>query len=219
MQRTFINKIYDKALTIIGDIKVYPAPFWMVYDPSEYHVTGDEMHEILDTIQDGDILLRFYTMYLDGKIISGIFSHAAFYAGNNICYHSIAEGVQKISLLQFLQCDGIAILRFKKINKTQIKKAISNAKTLLGCPYDFEFESNDKKYYCSEFVRVIYEHMKNILQVEPKEIKKFFGLIKKNVILPDAFLNSPALEIVYLNAMAKKKMTKNCKPKEFSISI
>ena len=133
-----INKFYDKSLTIVGDIKVFPAPFWMVYDPSEYHVTGDDMHYILDNIQDGDILLRFYTNYLDGKIISGTFSHAAFYAGNNICYHSIAEGVQKISLLQFLQCDGIAILRFKKINKTQIRKAISNAKKLIGCKYDFE---------------------------------------------------------------------------------
>ena len=39
------------------------------------------MRALLGVLQPGDILLRAYTNYLDGKFIPGRFSHAALYCG------------------------------------------------------------------------------------------------------------------------------------------
>jgi non-ribosomal peptide synthetase component E (peptide arylation enzyme) len=74
---------------MLGDIKVYSFPMWMVYAPQGYLIKGEETEEIMKIIKPGDILLRGYNDYLDGKVIKGYykqsthqaasFSHAGFY--------------------------------------------------------------------------------------------------------------------------------------------
>lgn len=71
----------ERFLTVFGDIKFYRFPFFLVYDPGSYQVKGEDVRELLDILQPGDILLRAYTNYLDGKFIPGLFSHAALYYG------------------------------------------------------------------------------------------------------------------------------------------
>lgn len=71
----------ERFLTIFGDIKFYKFPLFLIYDPGSYKVKGDDHREVLDLLQPGDILLRAYTNYLDGKFIPGLFSHAALYYG------------------------------------------------------------------------------------------------------------------------------------------
>ena len=75
------KKLYERLLTIFGDIKVFRYPLFIVYDPGSYQVKGDDVREVLDLIQPGDVLLRAYSNYLDGRFIPGIFSHAAVYCG------------------------------------------------------------------------------------------------------------------------------------------
>lgn len=205
---SILNRIYDKALTIIGDIKVFPHPMWIVYDPSEYKVTGEDVQEIIEILQEGDILLRFYKNYLDGKFIKGVFSHAAYYVGNNNVVHAIAENVQIENIHEFIRCDGICILRFKSITKADIKKASVKARKLVGKKYDFEFESDDDKYYCSELVREIYKHKNNTMNIFETEVSMLGGLLKRRVILPDAFVVSPAFNIIYMNPCAGSRYSK-----------
>lgn len=68
-------------LTVFGDIKVFRFPFFLVYDPGSYQVKGDDVRALIEVLQPGDILLRAYTNYLDGKFIPGKFSHAGLYCG------------------------------------------------------------------------------------------------------------------------------------------
>jgi cell wall-associated NlpC family hydrolase len=68
-------------LTVFGDIKVFRFPFFLVYDPGSYQVKGDDVRALIEVLQPGDILLRAYTNYLDGKFIPGKFSHAGIYCG------------------------------------------------------------------------------------------------------------------------------------------
>ena len=204
--RAFINRMYDRFVTMIGDIKVYKFPFFMVYDPSEYHVTGEDMHNVLDLVKPGDVLLRGFTYYLDGKFIPGAFSHAAFYAGENQVIHATAEGVHEENLLSFLRCDVIAVLRITDLTPADRLAAVMKAYSLLGRPYDFRFVAGNDAYYCSELVSVIYGHMPN-LGVAPEPISLLFGLIKKLAITPVAFLKSSALQTIYLNEMAKKRLS------------
>ncbi|MDZ7858418.1 YiiX/YebB-like N1pC/P60 family cysteine hydrolase [Sphaerotilus sp.] len=76
-----MKKLSEWFLTIFGDIKVFRFPFFLVYDPGSYQVKGDDVRALLRVLQPGDILLRAYTNYLDGKFIPGKFSHAGLYCG------------------------------------------------------------------------------------------------------------------------------------------
>jgi hypothetical protein len=71
----------ERLLRVFGQIKYFKYPFFLVYDPGSYQVKGEDMRELIELLQPGDILLRAYTMYLDGLFIPGRFSHAAFYYG------------------------------------------------------------------------------------------------------------------------------------------
>lgn len=124
----------DWLLTVFGDIKVFRWPMFAVYDPGSYRVKGDDTREVLELVQPGDVLVRGYTMYLDGKFIPGYFSHAglylgktteaerllvtrdegkaAFRAGEQMVIHAIAEGVRMEDVLDFCRCDRLVILRF-----------------------------------------------------------------------------------------------------------
>lgn len=129
-----MSALYDRLVKGLGDLKIFRYPFWLVYDPSSYKVRGPEMRVILDKICPGDIVLRRYDGYLDGKIIPGVFSHAALFVGEvtetdlvlvpgkgrdprffskgpQQITHSTAEGVHLEDMLTFVQNDGMAVLR------------------------------------------------------------------------------------------------------------
>lgn len=128
-----------RFLTVFGDIKIFPGPLFFLYDPGSYLVKGEDMREIIKLVQPGDILLRGYTNYLDGRFIPGYFSHVGFYlgpidrktleaewadeytpldqlkglkTGEQMVIHSMAEGVFMEDVLNFCRCDYMAVLRF-----------------------------------------------------------------------------------------------------------
>jgi Permuted papain-like amidase enzyme, YaeF/YiiX, C92 family len=76
-----LQQLSEWFLTVFGDIKVFRFPFFLVYDPGSYQVKGDDVRALIDVLQPGDILLRAYANYLDGKFIPGKFSHAGLYCG------------------------------------------------------------------------------------------------------------------------------------------
>jgi len=77
------KRFYEKLLTWFGDIKYFKAPFFLVYDPSSYAVKGEDTREVIDIIQPGDVVLRAYDHYIDGKFIPGTFSHVGFFYGKS----------------------------------------------------------------------------------------------------------------------------------------
>jgi hypothetical protein len=130
-----MGRLRDRLLTIFGDIKVYRHPLFLVYDPGGYQLRGGDLRALLDLLQPGDILVRGFTAYLDGKLIPGYFSHAAIYLGHvghgdrelvpegargrfrtgeQMVIHAIAEGVLMEDILDFGRCDRLAVLRFPR---------------------------------------------------------------------------------------------------------
>ncbi len=75
------KRFYEKFLTWFGDIKYFKAPLFFIYDPSSYKVKGEDVREVIDIIQPGDVVLRAYDHYIDGKFIPGTFSHVGFFYG------------------------------------------------------------------------------------------------------------------------------------------
>ena len=62
------------------------------------------------------------------------------------------------------------VYRINQLESTQASKAISNAKALVGQPYNTTYIFEDEGYYCSEFV---YEAFKDhqVFQLEPMTFK------------------------------------------------
>jgi hypothetical protein len=123
----------DGFLKAFGKVKVFPWPFWMVYDPGSYKLKGHDARALIDLARPGDVLVRGFDNYLDGKFIPGYFSHAAiflgptrdedlglvrpgarrlFRVGAQTVIHAIAEGVLMEDLLDFCRCDRLLLLRF-----------------------------------------------------------------------------------------------------------
>jgi len=134
----FLKKILigtmNAFLKVFGDLKIFPWPFFLIYDPGSYRVKGEDIREVIQLARPGDILLRGYYNYLDGYFIPGYFSHVGLYLGGitaadkkylpnssgekyfktgaQIVAHAMAEGVFMEDLINFCRCDVMAILRF-----------------------------------------------------------------------------------------------------------
>lgn len=114
--KKWLYKAWSKFLTAFGDIKIFRFPFFIVYDPDDYQVTGQDTLDIMAALKPGDVILRGYTHYADGKFIPDKlkFSHGAIYIGNNKIIHAVAEGVSETDVIEFTRCDRIAIFRPRK---------------------------------------------------------------------------------------------------------
>ena len=40
--KRFLHKIKSKFLTMFGDLKVFRFPFFLIYDPDDYAISGEE---------------------------------------------------------------------------------------------------------------------------------------------------------------------------------
>lgn len=200
--KRFFYELASKFLLFFGDIKIFRFPFWIVYDPDDYQITGKNVKDIIDIIQPGDIILRGYNRYLDGKFIPSFpnnkigkgFSHGAIYIGDFQIIHAVGEGVSQISMFDFLQCDRIAIFR----PRSGQTKAIKIAKKFLkeNVPYDFAFQRNASALYCFELCAECYPNLK----FPTKTVSKLFGLIRKHdVYVAQSFIESTDVELVYCN--------------------
>lgn len=187
-----LYKIWSKFLTMFGDIKIFKWPLWIVYDPDDFEVTGEKTAQMLRLLKPGDVIIRGYKHYADGKFIPSKagWSHGAIYAGDWQIVHAISSGVQYIDAIEFARCDRIAILRPRKNAKSAVKKARQFAKE--NVPYDFGFQRGASALYCFELCSECYSG----LDIKKKQASTFFGLFKKDVYLAESFFESPDFDLV-----------------------
>ena len=197
---SMIEKAYKRFLTIFGDIKVFSAPMFLIYNPKGYEVRGSDVRKILNTLRKGDILVRKYNNYLDGHFIPGYFSHAGFYAGGNQVIHAMAEGVIKEDVINFFRCDKAAIIRFRNpLTVSEIEEATKRAYGYVGKDYDFWFDFEDAAdLSCTELVYQIYKFLGwERFPIRPKVVTTCFGLIKKRIIGADDYIQCHVLKTIY----------------------
>jgi cell wall-associated NlpC family hydrolase len=203
--KKILYKLWSKFLTAFGNVKIFKYPFWIIYDPDDYEVTGEKISEILSILKPGDIVIRGYKHYLDGKFIPSKagWSHGAIYVGDNQIIHAVVEGVQYINVIEFTRCDRIAVLRPRKNIKSAIKKAKQFVKN--NIPYDFNFKRNQSALYCFELCGECYSK----LNIKKKQTSALCGLFKKNVYLAESFFESPDFELILeFNPKTKKDFLK-----------
>ena len=96
----FLYKLWSKFLTAFGNFKIFSYPMFLVYDPDDYAIGGEQVLEIMKKIRAGDIVLRGYDNYLDGPFIPDTlkFSHRAIYVSNGKIIHTIEEDVSETDI-------------------------------------------------------------------------------------------------------------------------
>lgn len=183
------HSVWKWFLTVLGDIKVYRYPFFVVYDPTTFRIKGHHTRQAMDVLCPGDIVLRRYDGYMDGWFIPGKYTHSGIYVGGGRIVHAIAENVCEIDVIDFLRCDGYCILRPR--DGAACNEAIARARSLIGCPYDFYFSDDNGAYYCHELTASCYPG---------KDIRKkaafVLGIRVEPRYLADSFIDSDDFSII-----------------------
>jgi len=190
-----IINLRNKILTIFGDIKINKHFPWIpYYKPEGYKIKGKQTRDILNLCKPGDVFIRGFDNYLDGYFI-GHWSHVALVVNSNEIMHALAEGVITEDLITFLRTDRIAIIR-PKLEEEKLLRVIQKAESLMGMPYDFEFNfDSPKEMSCTEFVYCCFEEFAAELFMKKSQINILF--IKKNVIKPKSFLQFGGFSLIY----------------------
>ena len=173
--KDFLYNIWSTFLTWFGKLKIMTFHFFPVLAEEKQHfVTGYDIVEFMKHVKPGDVLIRGYDNYVDGKFIPDEkgYSHAGLYIGNNLMIHSVAPCVQYIHIIDFCQADRIMVLR----PKNGQEEAIAIAHELLNTPYDFDYKGDAEKLYCFELIANCYPQA----EMKKVKIKKFFGIIKRD---------------------------------------
>lgn len=184
--KDFFYKIWSKFLTWFGKIKVLTFHFLPVLaEEKPYYVTGYDISKIMELLKPGDVLIRGYDEYLDGKFIPDEkgYSHAGLYVGDDEIIHAAAPCVQKIHVIDFCQADRIMVLR----PSYGTDEAIQLAHNRLDIPYDFDYSTDIGKLYCFELIASCYPAS----GMKTHEVKQFFGLVKRNCYIAKSIYENP----------------------------
>lgn len=145
--RKYFDRLQSHFLRAFGNLKFFPWPLFLIYDPKGYQVRGFEVREVMKQLQPGDILLRGYDKYLSGVFIPGYFSHAGLYmgavteadcqlcspelttnksgthfrTGEQMVVHAMAQGVFMEDIIDFCRCDRLLVVRFPQEIRQQTR--------------------------------------------------------------------------------------------------
>lgn len=217
-----LENVKQLLLVLMGEIHLTRHPLWIEIAPVGNDVKGREMRKALETVKPGDVVARRYRGVVSSWFIPGRFSHTGIYVGDGMVIHAVGSGVQKIDLIDFLACDGFAILRAKRgweiaegsceakgegKEETIAERAVRIAKGYVGYSYDYAFDicedygnaeevqKRTKSVYCHELVRSCYPGLE-IPTVKPS---LWNGMIRseKRQFLAESFFDSEEFEVIY----------------------
>jgi len=121
-------------------------------------ITAADCLKIADLAEPGDVLLSQNEGELSNIFIPGFWKHAAVYTGKYEVTEAIGKGVSRCHLIDFaMKKDFVSLWRPLFASKEQRKNAAEAAKLEIGRPYDYEFQSGNKAFYCSELVYSAYD--------------------------------------------------------------
>lgn len=143
IRKSFIYKILARFLTWFGDLRVELDP------PS---TRARHFRKLLKLIEPGDVICRKYDCYLDSLFIEGDYTHSGLVTHKDKLVHAIAEGVEKIDVLDFvLDTEGFVLLRPLYAKEENVMNSVEFAEKNIGKPYDFLFDKNENSsFYCHE---------------------------------------------------------------------
>lgn len=156
--------------------------------PPEPLIGWDFVAEVTMSIEPGDVLLSRERLHLTNLFIPGFWSHAAIWEGSYVI-EAIGSGVRASGLQEFLyKKDWVMVLRANFLASTE--PVTRFAWFQVGLPYDYEFGSKVKAWYCSELVfRCLREGAHRVGGPDVFTLRKTFGV---RTVTPQDFENAAA---------------------------
>lgn len=191
--KQFLYGIWARFLTWFGQVKVLSFHLIPVLaqDSEGCLINGNDILQIMEIVKPGDVLIRGFNEYLDGRFIPDEhgYSHAGLYIGECQMIHAASPEVQWVNIIDFCQCDRVMVLR----PSSGSDDAVQTAKSLLGTPYDFDYTSDEDRLYCFELVNQCYLNS----EMQTYDVSKFLGLVKKQCYLAKSIYENPFFEKVW----------------------
>lgn len=158
----------------------------------------DDVLKAMLHIEPGDCILTRENYRLTNLFIPGYWSHAAIYVGGQEVVEAVAPAVRGVHIVEMLlKKDEFIVLRPSFLSKQEARLAAIEARTYIGIPYDYLFDTN-KALYCSELVYQTYKEVTH--QKPPLKLMKTFGVYNVN---PDHFMQSKSMKVVCVGGKGK----------------
>lgn len=146
-----VRKFLKPILDWVSEVQVVKYPLWLILGPVVHKITAKEIRKVLSTARSGDIIFRRQGRSVSTRFIPGFYSHVGIVKNKTTVIHAVGKGVVEEDILDFCRTDALALVRID--NSTVRRRGVKKAVELLGTPYDYIFDSDDKRaLYCSELV-------------------------------------------------------------------
>ena len=125
------------------------------------HFSPEQVQQVNDLLQPGDILLSYTAGYVSDIFIPGKFKHGMTYVGpettgstSRDLIEAVAEGVKYSDLNHILRThvNRLLVLR-PRLTNTEREQLLEETRSYLGDPYDFQFDFSDaSRQVCTELI-------------------------------------------------------------------
>lgn len=181
---TTLRKWLKKPMDWISEVQIVEHPLWLITGPTYFKVEAEQIRQVTAVARHGDIILRRQGRSLGTKVIPGYFSHVGLMKNKDEVIHAVGEGVIEEDILDFLRTDDCAVIRIP--DEVLRRKAVKIAQSCIGKPYDYIFDSDDKRaLYCTELV------MHCFPDIVPERTQK------RDAVSPDDLLTLEGSEKLY----------------------
>ena len=170
---------------------VYPLVVYFAEKRGLKHV-GDEPNLLKADrfrccLEDGDIVMAFKEGAMTNVLVPGYWSHCGIYDKERdrvieALHPKVQSNPLELYLGRYTDC---AIYRAYSIGSNQQHQVVINARAKIGSPYDFDFESKNRAFYCSELCYLAHWRVDNRFAFP---IERIWGV---KTILPDDFTETP----------------------------
>lgn len=221
-----VENVKRGVLGLMGEVRVKRHPMWIEIKPEGNEVKGRELRKAMELVKPGDVVARRYRGMVSSWFIPGRYSHTGIYVGEGLVIHAVERGVVKTDLLDYLMCDGYAILRAKRggegaderegeseacegieERETIAERAVRLAKRSVGKKYDYDFEisegyedaEEERKRTKRVYCHELVRSCYPGLEIEAVKPELWNGMIRseKRQYLWESFIESEEFEVVY----------------------
>lgn len=175
--RRFLIRLLNPINKFLGDLH---------YAPRYRDLSAKDIWEISKSLKPGDVLISYSSGELTNLLIDGEYKHAAMFTGKGFVVEAVGTGVRRVNFYDFARGkDKIAALRSTFCTEDQAIIAAVTADGLVGKPYDYDFEPNEKAFYCAEIISYCYDLAKETKS--PFKTREIMGVM---TVLPIDFKNA-----------------------------
>jgi hypothetical protein len=142
---SFLYKVKSGLFFWLGDIRRVGSFPWVTWALNHHEMELRDVREASAVCRPGDIGLHKDNGFLSNLAIPGAFKHAWICVDDHMCVEAVSEGVLKRDDMTPLVSDFAVILRPKGVTEKEIQEAVVRANSIVGHPYDANFDFDFKE--------------------------------------------------------------------------